>query len=300
MKPTLIIVDAQYDFAHPDGSLYVPNADVAVEKIIEFIKLNHSKIGTVVFTKDNHPQKHCSFDTNGGKWPSHCVHGTHGADILQQLIDVCKANGITYKYLRKGENPNAEEYTAFSRSHKIGNGIVTILRSETHAIIVSAKEFIVCGFAGDYCVKDSIADLGEAVGMENVKVFRDGVADIDGGATFNNFIIENNITAIDVNGTPITIETKTEPTKEDNTETIYMVANIKAYKGRVIPLTLHKSGESFEWLCENVREGYSVTLDASDIISKKHEREDGFGKGRYRYFSNEENAKKYMLEHGWD
>lgn len=300
MKPTLIIVDAQHDFAHPNGSLYVPNGNAAVEKIIEFINANHSRIGTVVFTMDNHPLNHCSFEANGGKWPNHCVQGTSGADVLPQLLEACKLNGLNYKFLKKGEKPDIWEYTAFSRSRKIGNGIVTILRSETHAIIVSSKEFIVCGFAGDYCVKDSIEDLGREVGMENIKVFRDGVADIDDGTVFNNFIVENNLTAIDVYGVPIHIEAKTEPTNDDNTETIYMVANIKAYKGRVIPLTVHKSGESFEWPCENAEEGYSVMLDAKDIISKKHEREDGFGKGRYRYFSSEENAEKYMLEHGWN
>lgn len=297
-KMTLIIVDAQYDFAHEDGSLYVPNGNVAVQNIIDFIEKNRDKLAMVVFTMDNHPTTHCSFKENGGIWPPHCVQRTHGAEILKELIKVCDKNGVKYRKLKKGEIPGILEYTAFSRSRKIG--LLTILRSETHNVIAYTKDFIVAGFAGDYCVKDSIADLGREVGMEHIKVFRDGVADIDDGTVFNKFIKENNLTVIDSDLKPL------EQSKE-TIETIYMVANIKAYKGRVIPLNLHKSnevteyltGEMFQWLCENADEGYSVVLDVNDFLEEKHKREEGFGKGRYRYFSNEENAKKYMLDHGW-
>lgn len=288
---TLIIIDAQYDFAHPDGSLYVPNGNAAVEKIIDFINVNHNSIGTVVFTMDNHPLNHCSFKANGGEWPNHCVQGTHGAEVLPELIEACKSNKLNYKFLKKGEKTDVWEYTAFSRSRRICGGFVTILRSETNAVIVNSEDFIVCGFAGDYCVKDSIRDLGREVGMDCIKVFRDGVADIDDGTIFNNFIAENSLSIIDVNG---------NIKQAEMTETIYMVANIKAYKGRVIPLTVHISSEKTEWLCDNTDENYSVLLDANSFYHQKHERETGFGKGRYRYFSDEKNAKKYMLEHAWN
>lgn len=302
MKPVLIIVDAQYDFAHPDGSLYVPNGNAAVEKIIEFIKTNHSNLGTVVFTMDNHPLTHCSFKVNGGPWPNHCVQDTHGAEILPQLIEACTSNGLNYKFLKKGEKPNVWEYTAFSRTRKIGNGLVTILRSETHAVIVSAKEYIICGFAGDYCVKDSIRDLGAEVGMENIKVFNDGVANIDDGTIFNDFILKNGLTVVDVNNEVVS---KRYTLKELGLpSTIYMAANIKAFKSRVIPLTLsefvYKTGEDdFTCVCSNADEGYSVSFNAKDLILKKHERKSGFGEGRYRYFANEEDAKQYIVDRGW-
>ena len=194
MKKNLIIIDAQYDFTNVNGALSVPNANIAVQKIVEFIDKHKTEIDVVVFTMDNHPNNHCSFKTNGGIWPEHCIQHTEGVMISPELIRVCVANNINYKVIKKGEVPDKEEYTAFSHTRKIGNA--TILKSKTDSIVVNSEKFVVCGFAGDYCVKDSIADLISVVGAENIEVYRDGVADIDDGTVFNNFIKENNLTII--------------------------------------------------------------------------------------------------------
>ncbi|MCS7075152.1 MAG: nicotinamidase [Bacteroidia bacterium] len=57
MKKThaFLIIDAQFDFCDPEGSLYVPGAEQDVEKISRFI-LNHaSKIDHICLTMDAHP-----------------------------------------------------------------------------------------------------------------------------------------------------------------------------------------------------------------------------------------------------
>jgi len=190
----LIIVDAQFDFAHPDGTLYVHGAQESVKKIIDFINNHKDELDEVVFTMDNHPKDHCSLKINGGIWPEHCMQGTAGREVLPELIDVCEKNNIRYQFIKKGEKPDVLDYTAFSHSRKIGNAV--ILKSSSDTLTVYNDKFVVCGFAGDYCVKDSIADLIHVVGAENIKVYRDGVADIDDGTVFNNFIKENNLTII--------------------------------------------------------------------------------------------------------
>ena len=193
-KKILVIVDAQYDFAHKDGSLYVHGADVSVKKIINFMAEHKDEIELVVFTMDNHPKDHCSLKINGGIWPEHCMQGTDGQKILSELIEACDENGLPYKNLKKGEKADVLDYTAFSHSRKVGNAV--ILKSSTDTLTVYNDKFIVCGFAGDYCVKDSVADLIPVVGAENIEIFREGIADIDDGTIFNKFIEENNLTII--------------------------------------------------------------------------------------------------------
>lgn len=193
-KKILVIVDAQYDFAHEDGTLYVHGANVSVKKIIKFMADHKDEIELVVFTMDNHPKDHCSLKINGGVWPEHCMQGTDGQKILKELIDACDENGLPYKNLKKGEKADVLDYTAFSHSRKVGNAV--ILKSSTDTLTVYNDKFIVCGFAGDYCVKDSVADLIPVVGAENIEIFREGVADIDDGTIFNDFIKENNLTII--------------------------------------------------------------------------------------------------------
>lgn len=193
-KKILVIVDAQYDFAHEDGTLYVHGANVSVKKIIKFMADHKDEIELVVFTMDNHPKDHCSLKINGGVWPEHCMQGTDGQKILSELIEACDENGLPYKNLKKGEKADVLDYTAFSRSRKVGNAV--ILKSSTDTLTVYNDKFIVCGFAGDYCVKDSVADLIPVVGAENIEIFREGVADIDDGTIFNDFIKENNLTII--------------------------------------------------------------------------------------------------------
>lgn len=193
-KKILVIVDAQYDFAHEDGTLYVHGANVSVKKIIKFMADHKDEIELVVFTMDNHPKDHCSLKINGGVWPEHCMQGTDGQKILSELIEACDKNGLPYKNLKKGEKADVLDYTAFSHSRKVGNAV--ILKSSTDTLTVYNDKFIVCGFAGDYCVKDSVADLIPVVGAENIEIFREGVADIDDGTIFNDFIKENNLTII--------------------------------------------------------------------------------------------------------
>ena len=63
---------------------------------------------------------------------------------------------------------------------------------------IDTPDIVICGLAGDYCVKESITNLLKYTGRIklNIEVLLDGVKSIDDGTIFNNFIKENKISII--------------------------------------------------------------------------------------------------------
>ena len=183
---SLIVVDAQYDFVSPLGSLYVEGGPEIIKKIEDFI--TSGKVNEVIFTVDFHKITDKSFEVNGGKWPVHCVNHTLGAVIAPWLMDACEKANIPWQVLRKGEMPEVEEYGAFSQVKMI-SGNVLRLSSKTHSVYTESDEFIVCGVAGDYCVKESLQGL--VTGLPDhckLSVFMDGIASIDEGKTITEYV----------------------------------------------------------------------------------------------------------------
>ena len=81
-KPTaLIIVDMLNDFVRADGALVVPKAKKLIpnqKKILEKAR----QIGfEILFLADNHMPDDPEFKI----WPPHCVQGTHGAKVVDEL-----------------------------------------------------------------------------------------------------------------------------------------------------------------------------------------------------------------------
>lgn len=77
----LVVVDMQNDFAHPDGALFVPDAEKSIPKIKALLEKARSAGARVVFTQDWHAEDDPEFQI----WPRHAVAGTWGAEIVQQL-----------------------------------------------------------------------------------------------------------------------------------------------------------------------------------------------------------------------
>jgi nicotinamidase-related amidase len=66
----LLIIDAQYDFCNPKGSLFVDGADADMKRLSDWIKTNKNDIDHIAITMDSHPVNdisHPSFwqDSNG-------------------------------------------------------------------------------------------------------------------------------------------------------------------------------------------------------------------------------------------
>lgn len=80
----LLLVDVQNDFL-PGGSLAVPEGDQVVAPLSRCVNIFHRRGQPVYATRDWHPPDHCSFQAQGGPWPSHCVQETPGAEFAPGL-----------------------------------------------------------------------------------------------------------------------------------------------------------------------------------------------------------------------
>ena len=79
-EDALIVVDVQNDFCH-GGALPVPYGDGIVSKVNRLV----IAFDTTVFSRDWHPNNHCSFSDApeylDKSWPMHCVQNSPGAEF---------------------------------------------------------------------------------------------------------------------------------------------------------------------------------------------------------------------------
>lgn len=189
MKNILIIVDVQKDFYDPKGALYVSQGETILPKISRIIP----NFDDIIFTLDWHPIDHCSFKSEGGQWPTHCVGYSEGASVpsefLEKINEVVITNPLFY---RKGMSSSVEEYGAFG---ELAEGNEAFIKGYLNDIRINRKNanVVICGIAGDYCVLETLKNLVKLVTNRRVSVFLEGVVSIDGGVKLQNFIKENNI-----------------------------------------------------------------------------------------------------------
>jgi len=149
----LLVVDAQNDFM-PGGALPVPGGD----EIVPVINSIRDKFDTVIWTKDWHPNGHCSFVGSGGPWPTHCVQNTTGAELHKDLI--IKSRPVESKDDRiivKGIDYAIDSYSGFyDNERKKATELVALLR----AIAADGPnpKLYVCGLATNFCVLFTVMD----------------------------------------------------------------------------------------------------------------------------------------------
>jgi len=153
IRKNLIIVDYQYDLACPKGSMYVPGGEMLASPIMNLLRNGYFDF--VVATKDMHPANHCSFKDYGGVWPSHCVVGTPGQELM--------LNGNSNKYidyiLHKGRYTRKDSYSAFFDNEKTQHsGLGDLLRPRDASLEQGIRYVYICGVALDYCVKFTALD----------------------------------------------------------------------------------------------------------------------------------------------
>ncbi|MEM7572056.1 MAG: bifunctional nicotinamidase/pyrazinamidase [Bacteroidota bacterium] len=155
----LILVDLQYDFL-PTGLLPVPQGDEVIPLAVELM----SHFDRVVATQDWHPANHGSFAANHpwrkpGQvidlfglpqvlWPIHCVQGSFGAELVDQLDQ----DKITQVF-QKGTDPEIDSYSGlFDNGHRKSTGMGEWLKEQ------GVDTVFVLGLAADYCVKFTALD----------------------------------------------------------------------------------------------------------------------------------------------
>jgi len=158
-QDVLLVVDIQNDFC-PGGALAVPRGD----EVVPLVNRLAARFAHVVITQDWHPARHLSFASShpGRKpyetievaygpqilWPDHCVQGTTGAQLRDDL-HIPHAELV----LRKGYHRGIDSYSAFYENDRATHtGLAGYLRER------GLRRVLLAGLAFDFCVRFSAED----------------------------------------------------------------------------------------------------------------------------------------------
>ena len=154
----IVVVDMLYDFI--DGSLACEGAQEAVAKTAAMLACAAGGdendedgiagiVPPVLFICDHHPADHSSFKEFGGIWPAHCVQGTRGGAIHEDLVPYVTEELTFYK----GCDRAVEQYSGFEGRNSAGQTLGEILE------LLGITTVKVCGIATEYCVLNTAKDL---------------------------------------------------------------------------------------------------------------------------------------------
>lgn len=187
MNKLLLIIDAQYDFL-VGGNLPVEGAKENMDKLAEYIV--GVEFAQVAFTLDWHPVTHSSFVENGGGWPLHCVHYTHGASVYQPVFDAVSKTmpAKNVKLYLKGEHPDVEEYSFIQNEDN----------REMFSVAMGCEEGIdvieVCGIMSRVCVLNTVKDLVKCGYKDKLVVKLDFIGADDDNKELIEYCKSNDIT----------------------------------------------------------------------------------------------------------
>ena len=153
-KKLLFIVDPEHDFI--DGTLPVPGAADAMDKLADYVKENKDDYEAIVVSLDWHQRGHCSFvgqqDYKGtpGTWPVHCLRYSWGASIWQRLME--QFDNIDTYMLTKGNQIDKEAYSLFQ---DVDSNFIFRNLMEEHGI----TDVVFCGIVREVCVMNTLKDF---------------------------------------------------------------------------------------------------------------------------------------------
>ena len=138
-RPTLLIIDVQHDFIDADGAVPCPATSTSgVDEMVSNVKklvdaAQASKIPTI-FTKETHrpDMKDMGRELDGDE-PEHCLEGTKGPIILDEVLP--------------GEQPREYQYLVPKRRYSafVNTDIMTLLSGfKTDTIILTGAATNVC------------------------------------------------------------------------------------------------------------------------------------------------------------
>lgn len=154
LNSALIVIDMQNDFVRKDGALSVPGGERIIPPIKKLVREASKQNILIVFTQDWHEENDIEFTRD--KWPKHCVKGTEGAKIVEELDSL----EIERKIIR------ACEYDKFKDS-----ALESVLRGN------GVKRVFFAGLATEYCVKNTALSALE-LGFE-VLVIADAISPVN-------------------------------------------------------------------------------------------------------------------------
>ncbi len=96
----IVVVDMQNGFCHPDGSLYAPPSEDAIDPCARLVDRGRDAGATIVYTRDVHPPE--QFEDNHyydefERWGEHVLEGDWETDVVDGL-DVREDDHVVVKH----------------------------------------------------------------------------------------------------------------------------------------------------------------------------------------------------------
>ena len=84
----VVVVDMQNGFCHPDGSLYAPESEAAIDQVVALVERAHGAGMRVVYTRDVHPPEQfedAHYYDEFERWGEHVTEGSWEAELVGDL-----------------------------------------------------------------------------------------------------------------------------------------------------------------------------------------------------------------------
>lgn len=106
-------------------------------------------------------------------WPEHCLIGHWGhnvhPDVVLELDKWARTKLETIDFVTKGSNPFTEHYSAVQAEVPDANDPGSMLNTSLINILASADEILIAGEALSHCVANTVTDIANNFGEDNIK-----------------------------------------------------------------------------------------------------------------------------------
>ncbi|MCQ4332114.1 cysteine hydrolase [Natronomonas sp. F2-12] len=140
-ETAVVVVDMQNGFCHPDGSLYAPESEAAIEPCADLLEDARAAGASVVFTRDVHPPEQfedAHYYDEFDRWGEHVLEGSWEAELIEELRPR-ESELVVVKHT----------YDAFYRTELEGY-------LESHGI----RDLVICGTLANVCVLHTAGSAG--------------------------------------------------------------------------------------------------------------------------------------------
>ncbi|MBL8072948.1 MAG: isochorismatase family protein [Nitrospira sp.] len=136
----LLIIDIQNDFL-TGGALSISGSHEILPTLLGYVRRFQTHGLPIFLSRDWHPPDHCSFLSQGGPWPTHCVAGSPGS------LPPSSFTTPTAVIIYKAKDRDEEAYSAFHHTEL-----------DRHLQALNVRRLFIGGLATDYCVLNSVKD----------------------------------------------------------------------------------------------------------------------------------------------
>jgi nicotinamidase-related amidase len=140
-RTAVVVVDMQNGFCHPDGSLYAPGSEAAIEPCASLVARAREAGAQVVFTRDVHPPEQfedAHYYDEFERWGEHVLEDSWEAELVDGL-DPAEEDLVVVKHT----------YDAFHQTELEGY-------LDAHAI----DDLVICGTLANVCVLHTASSAG--------------------------------------------------------------------------------------------------------------------------------------------